>query len=69
MRGADKSMMNNARQTPFDVANISGNKEAANILDKHDDLLVGKRCNDLFYLIFIFIIINYNLYVVPIARC
>lgn len=42
MRGADKLVMNNARQTPYDVANLSGNKEAANVLDKHDDLLVGE---------------------------
>ncbi|XP_067950717.1 protein shank-like isoform X2 [Watersipora subatra] len=40
VRGADKHVLNNARHTPFDVANISGNKEAANILDKHDSLLV-----------------------------
>ena len=56
-------MMNNARQTPFDVANISGNKEAANILDKHDDLLVGKRQIDevLLYIYFYFCQINYYL--------
>ncbi|KAF6025186.1 SHANK3 [Bugula neritina] len=40
VRGADKNVTNNAKQTAYDVANISSHKEAANILSKHDALLV-----------------------------
>jgi len=41
VRGADKSVTNNAKQTVYDVANISSHKNAANILSKHDVLLIG----------------------------
>jgi len=47
VRGADKNVTNNAKQTAYDVANISSHKEAANILSKHDALLVG----GLYYLV------------------
>ncbi|KAF6021842.1 SHANK3 [Bugula neritina] len=40
VRGADKSVTNNAKQTAYDVANISSHKDAANILSKHDALLI-----------------------------